>query len=152
VISERGERDMPSSTIQRIGSTQPKLSGMCPDLSDVERIGLAGDRLAPGGNGNRVSRDNQAKRRFSALSPDMAEQAIWIAEQLRASLEPNIVLERSQEVLNLIYERYKLLCRQINLPAPLEIEQDFLKVIVDELVGTGPLEPLFDEDQRKMEG
>jgi len=125
---------------------------MCPDLSDVERIGLTGDRLAPGGNGNRDARDNQAKRRFSALSPDMVAQAIWIAEQLRTSLAPYIVLERSQEVLNLIYERYRLLCQQINLLTPFEIEQDFLRVVVDELVGTGPLEPLFNEDQRKMEG
>jgi hypothetical protein len=143
---------MPSSTMQRIGSTEPKLSGRCPDLFDVERIGLAGDRLAPSGNGNRVSRDNQVESRFSALSPDMVAQAIWIAEQLRASLEPNIVLEHSQEVLNLIYERYKLLCRQINLVTPPEIEQDFLKVVVDKLVGTGPLQPLFNEGQRKMEG
>jgi len=128
-----------------------KLSGRYPDLFDVERTGLAGDRLVPGGNGNRVSRDDRVERRFSALSPDMAEQAIWIAGQLRASLEPNIVLERSQEVLNLIYERYRLLCRQINLLTPPEIEQDFLKVVVDKLVGTGPLEPQFNADQRKME-
>ena len=90
-------------------------------------------------------------QRCSKLSPVMMEQAVWIADQLRASLEPNVVLERSQEVLNLIYARYKLLCRHIKLLIPPEIEQDFLKVVVDELVGTGPLGPLFNEGQRKME-
>jgi hypothetical protein len=159
---------MASSTIQRINladedvatgdhgaspgdGTEPKLSGRGPDLLDVERIGLAGDRLAPNDNGNGISQDNVAERHFSTLSPDMTERAIWVAEQLRSSLEPNVVLERSQEVLNLIYERYKLLCRHIKLLIPPEIEQDFFKAVVDELVGFGPLKPLLNDDQKKME-
>ena len=66
-------------------------------------------------------------------------------------LEPNIVLERSQEVLNLIYARYKLLCRHIKLIIPPEIEQDFFKVVVDELIGIGSPESRPNDDQRKME-
>ena len=88
-------------------------------------------------------------QRCSKLSPVMRERAVWIADQLRASLEPNVVLERSQEVLHLIYARYKLLCRHIKLLIPPETEQAFLNVVVDELVGVGPLEPLLNADKRR---
>jgi len=133
------------------GGTEPKLSGRRLDFSDIERIGLASHRLASKSNGNTVSRNNEEGQCCSELSPVMMERAVWIADQLRVSLEPNIVLERSQEVLNLIYARYKLLCRHIKLIIPPEIEQDFFKVVVDELIGIGSPESRLNDDQRKME-
>jgi pilus assembly protein CpaF len=118
-----------------------------PDLSGLQRIGLADEENNPNGNAKKVSTDGAVERGFSALSPDLAKRAVWVAEQLRPSLEANVVLERSQEVLNLIYARYKLLCRHLKLLIPPEVEQDFLKVVVDELVGFGPLEaPLSDDE------
>jgi len=128
------------------GGAEPKLSGEPPGLTDIERIGLPGERPAQNGSGNGISRDNEVEQRFSTLSPDMAERAVLIAEQLRSSLESNVVVERSQEVLNLIYERYKLLCRHVKLLIPPDIEQDFFKVVLDELIGFGPLESLLSED------
>jgi hypothetical protein len=132
------------------GGAEPKLSGGIPGSLDIKQTGLAGERLMPSGSGNGISRDNNVER-YSTLSPDMTEQAIWVAEQLRSSLEPNVVLERSQEVLNLIYERCSLMCRHIKLFVPLEIQQDFFRVVVNELVGFEPLEPRLNDDHRKME-
>ncbi len=121
------------------GGAKPKLSGGGPDSLDFKHIGLAGE--SPNGNGNGISRDNDIERCFSTLSPDMTGRAVWVAEQLRSSLEPNVVLERSQEVLDLIYERYCLLCRHKKLFIPPEIRQDFYKVVVDELIGFEPPDP-----------
>jgi pilus assembly protein CpaF len=119
-----------------------------PELSSVEQ-GVqpitSADRDLPA-NGSGVSPEIGEEGKFSLLSPNLAQQATYIAEQLRPSLETNVVLERSQDLLNLIYGRFKLLCRHIKMPIPPEVEQDFFKVVVDEIVGFGPLEPVLNDD------
>ena len=117
-------------------------------LAGIQRINVNEADIATGSEkaivtgGNGKLKHDSMEQRFSPLSPDLAQKAVWVAEQLRASLESNVVLERTQEVLNLVFGRYKLLCRHIKMLVPPEIEQDFFKTVVDEILGFGPLEPL----------
>jgi pilus assembly protein CpaF len=98
-------------------------------------------------NGNGKLPQDGTILKFSALSPDLARQAVWVAEQLRTSLESNVVLERSQEVLNLIYGRFQVLCKHLKLHVPQEVEQEVFKTVADEILGFGPLEPLLGDDE-----
>lgn len=114
-------------------------------LAAIKPIDVSDEQVSLDLNGKGAN--HEAGQKFSLLSPDWATQAVWIAERLRASLESNVVLERSQEVLNLIYNRYRLLCKHLKLLIPPEIEQDFFKTVVDEMLGFGPLEPLLTDDE-----
>jgi pilus assembly protein CpaF len=114
-------------------------------LAGIKPISVADDSIVTGGNGKLP--DDGTEQKFSALSPDLVQQAVWVAEQLRASLESKIVVERSQEVLNLITSRYSLLCKHAKLLIPPEVQQDFFKTVVDEILGFGPLEPLLNDEE-----
>jgi pilus assembly protein CpaF len=116
-------------------------------LAAIKPISLADEHEQIAISLNGKGSNHEAKQQFSALSPDWAAQAVWIAERLRASLESNVVLERSQEVLNLIYSRYNLLCKHVKLLIPPEIEQDFFETVMDEILGFGPLEPLLKDEE-----
>jgi pilus assembly protein CpaF len=113
-------------------------------LAGIQSINLETKDIAPSGNGNLAHPEPRLD--LPVLRPDMAQQAVWMAGQLRASLESNVVLERSQEVLNLIYSRFKLLCKHAKIEIPADIERQFLKTVVDEILGFGPLEPLLEDD------
>jgi pilus assembly protein CpaF len=58
-----------------------------------------------------------------------------------------VVLERSQEVLNLIFGRYQVLCKHLKLHIPQAVEQEVFKTVADEILGFGPLEPLLSDDE-----
>ena len=113
-------------------------------LAGIQAIKLETKDIATSGNGTSVHQEPCLD--FPVLKPGMAQQAVWMAGQLRASLESNVVLERSQEVLNLIYSRFKLLCKHAKIEIPADIERQFLKALVDEILGFGPLEPLLEDD------
>ena len=114
-------------------------------LPDTKDIGVADRSIVADGNG--TAPDNGQGQGLSISSPDLAQQTVWIAERLRASLESHVALERSQEVLNLIHSRYDLLCRHAGLHVPQAVEQAFFKAVVDEILGFGPLERLLSDDQ-----
>lgn len=121
------------------------LSGIKP-IAVADSVGTDDDGTAlVGGNGK--ASNESIGHKFAVLSPDLAQQAVWVAEQLRASLESKVVLERSQEVLNLIYSRYQLFCKHVKLQVPQPAEQDFFKTVVDEILGFGPLEPLLSDNE-----
>lgn len=81
------------------------------------------------------------------ISWDEAQRMkLWIADRLQASLEPNIKLERSTETVQIIYERFRLLCQHINLRLSEEQEKQLFGEILDELLGFGPIEPLLADD------
>ena len=109
-------------------------------FADIQPINAANDHIAIGGDVPLP--DHGTQQESSVLSPDQARQAVWVAEQLRALLESRVVLECSQEMLNLVYSRCNLLCKHARLHVPQEIEQDFFKAVVDEVLGFGHSEPL----------
>ena len=81
------------------------------------------------------------------ISWDEAQRMkLWIVDRLQSSLEPNIKLERSTETVQIIYERFRLLCQHINLRLSEEQEKQLFGEILDELLGFGPIEPLLADD------
>jgi len=113
--------------------------------SGIKPINSSVAVATPSDNGR--SSGDELRRPFQALSPELMRQAVWVAERLRSSLESKVVLERSQEVLSLLYGRYELLRRHAGLHIPQEVEQDFFKAVVDEILGFGPLEPLLNDEE-----
>ncbi|OQY25313.1 MAG: type II secretion system protein E [Anaerolineaceae bacterium 4572_32.1] len=71
---------------------------------------------------------------------------LWIADKLRSSLEPNVKLDRSPETMQLIRERFTLLCAHANVNLPQEKQKQLYQEILDELLGFGPIEPLLQDD------
>jgi pilus assembly protein CpaF len=71
---------------------------------------------------------------------------MWIAGKLRGSLEPRVRLERTPETVQLIRDRYALLCRHANLDLPEPKLEQLYKGVLDELLGFGPIEPLLQDD------
>lgn len=114
-------------------------------ISSIPTIKLAGEAIAANGNGK--STQSRTPLKFSVLGPELARQAAWVGGQLRASLEGKVALDRSDEVLGLIHSRYNLLCKHYKVNIPPEIERDFLRAVVDDVLGFGPLEPLLADDE-----
>ncbi|MFQ5613499.1 MAG: CpaF family protein [Anaerolineae bacterium] len=77
---------------------------------------------------------------------DLDRLKLWVAERLETSLSPNIKLERTQEVLGLIYERFKLLCQHANIRLAPDQQKSFFNDVVNEILGFGPLETLLQDD------
>jgi pilus assembly protein CpaF len=113
-------------------------------MSLIQSIRLADDATKTAGNGKLPHQE--APLQFSTLNAEVAHKAVWVAEQLRNSLQSNVVLERSQEVLSLIASRCSAVCKHFKILIPPEYERDFLKAVEDEIVGYGPLEPLLNDD------
>ncbi|MFZ5919237.1 MAG: CpaF family protein [Chloroflexota bacterium] len=71
---------------------------------------------------------------------------LWIADKLQGSLEPRVRLEHTPETVQLIRDRYALLCRHANLKLPeMQLEQLY-RGVLDELIGYGPIESLLQDD------
>jgi pilus assembly protein CpaF len=78
---------------------------------------------------------------------ELGRLRLWVAEKLEASLAPNVKLERSPEVVQLIHERFKLLCQHAKIQLAPDQLQPFFTDVVEEILGYGPLEALLhDED------
>lgn len=71
---------------------------------------------------------------------------LWIANKLRGSLEPNVRLDRSPETMQLVHDRFALLCRHANINLPEAQLGQLYAQVVDELLGLGPIEPLLKDD------
>ncbi len=71
---------------------------------------------------------------------------LWVAGKLRQSLEPNVRLDRSPETMQLIGERFGLLCRHANIDLPQGQLERFYDQVLDELLGFGPIEPLLRDE------
>lgn len=78
---------------------------------------------------------------------DLARLKLWAAERLESSLSANVKLERSQEVVRLIFDRFKLLCQHANIRLAPDEEKKFFNDVLDEILGFGPLEPLLHDDE-----
>jgi pilus assembly protein CpaF len=100
----------------------------------------------PSGNGKEPI-SNETESASPALDSDLMQQVVWVADRLESSLESKVVLERTQEVLSLLYNRFEMLRKHVKLLIPKEVEQAFFKAVADEILGFGPLEnPLSDDE------
>ncbi len=77
---------------------------------------------------------------------EMQHMMLWLSDKLLDSLKGKIRLEATPDTLQLIRERFRMLCQhaKINLP---EAEQEQLyERVLNELVGFGPIEPLLKDE------
>ncbi len=85
------------------------------------------------------------------ISSDRSEQLrvqLWLADNLRKSIAPNIPLdlplERTEERERLVQQRFQQALQKANISLPADVSQDeFYKNVCDEIFGLGPLEPLI---------
>ena len=77
---------------------------------------------------------------------EMQHLTLWVTDQLLGSLEAKIRLERTPDTLQLIRERFKLLCQHTNINLPEAESRQLFEGVLSELVGFGPIDPLLEDD------
>jgi len=77
---------------------------------------------------------------------EMQHLTLWVTDQLLSSLENRIELERTPDTLQLIQERFKLLCQHTNINLPEAESRQLFEGVLSELVGFGPIDPLLEDD------
>ena len=77
---------------------------------------------------------------------DEQKLKLWIVDKIGESLDSKQPQERTPETVQLISERFDLLCShgKINLADPHRTR--IKKEVLDELLGFGPIEPLLQDD------
>jgi len=81
-----------------------------------------------------------------ALAPELDRMRLWLAKKIEASLPQNIVLERNDQVVKLIQERYKLARQHTKVAIAPADEKQFFADLLDEILGFGPLEKVLNDD------
>lgn len=71
---------------------------------------------------------------------------LWLAEKIEASLAKRGKLERSQQAINFIKERFQAARQHAKINIPPDKEQAFFEELVDEILGFGPLEKVLQDD------
>jgi pilus assembly protein CpaF len=77
---------------------------------------------------------------------EMQNLILWVTDKLLSSLKGKIRLERTPDTLQLIQERFTLLCQHTNINLPESLNRQLYEGVLDELVGFGPIEPLLQDD------
>ena len=77
---------------------------------------------------------------------EMQHLTLWIADKLLDSLHQKIQLERTPDTLQLIRERFALLCQHANVNLPEPQNRQLYESVLSELVGFGPIDPLLEDD------
>ena len=71
---------------------------------------------------------------------------LWVVDQLLSSMKGKIAQERTPDTLQLIQERFALLCKQKNIHLPGDETKRLYERVVNELVGLGPIEMLIQDN------
>ena len=77
---------------------------------------------------------------------EMQHLVLWVTDKLRASMENKIKLEPTPDTLQLIQDRFNVLCQHANIKLPEGETQRLYKGVVSELVGLGPIDPFLQDD------
>jgi pilus assembly protein CpaF len=77
---------------------------------------------------------------------EMQNLTLWVSDKLLESLKDKIRLERTPDTLQLIEERFKLLCQHTNINLPEPLHTQLYEEVLNELVGFGPIEPLLQDN------
>ena len=72
--------------------------------------------------------------------------ALWIAEKIGETMLSRIALTSTPDTLDILSERFKLLCTHSNISLPEEQTKRIYEGVVAELVGLGPIEALLHDD------
>ena len=77
---------------------------------------------------------------------EMQHLVLWVTDKLRASMENKIKLESSPDTLQLIRDRFAMLCQHANIDLPEKEAKQLYQGVVSELVGLGPIDPFLKDD------
>ena len=77
---------------------------------------------------------------------EMQNLTLWVTDKLLESLHQKIRLERTPDTLQLIQDRFRLLCQHTNINLPEPQNKQLYEGVLSELVGFGPIDPLLQDD------
>ncbi len=77
---------------------------------------------------------------------EMQHLVLWVTDKLRASMEDKIKLEPTPDTLQLVQDRFNMLCQHTNINLPGEETKRLYKGVVSELVGFGPIDTFLQDD------
>jgi len=77
---------------------------------------------------------------------EMQHLTLWVTDKLLDSMKGKIRLERTPDTLQLIQERFTLLCQHTNIDLPEPLDKQLYEGTLSELVGFGPIDELLQDD------
>jgi pilus assembly protein CpaF len=77
---------------------------------------------------------------------EMQHLVLWVTDKLRASMEDKIKLEPTPDTLQLVKDRFNMLCQHANIKLPEAETKRLYEGVVSELVGFGPIDPFLKDD------
>jgi pilus assembly protein CpaF len=77
---------------------------------------------------------------------EMQHLTLWVTDKLLDSMKGKIRLERTPDTLQLIQERFTLLCQHTNVNLPEPLNKQLYAGVLSELVGFGPIDQLLQDD------
>jgi pilus assembly protein CpaF len=90
---------------------------------------------------------NQAPQNARSMTwEEMQHLTLWVTDRLLESMKDKIRLERTPDTLQLIQERFELLCQHANISLPEPLRQQLYAGALSELVGFGPIDQLLQDD------
>ena len=72
--------------------------------------------------------------------------ALWIADKIGETLQSRISATATPETMEIISERFKLLCSHADIHLPEKQRTRIYEHVVSEMVGLGPIDPLLADD------
>ncbi len=116
----------------------------------VEQRNSLMDRVAaPPANGSGLA-ERAGLRTTEEVSNDgsalkMLELSLWIVDRIQASLGTQSELKRTPEIERLLQERFATYYRQANTSIPETAVKQLYGMVLDELLGFGPIQKLLDD-------
>jgi pilus assembly protein CpaF len=77
---------------------------------------------------------------------EMQHLVLWVTDKLRASMENKIKLEPTPDTLQLVQDRFNILCQHANIDLPQEETKRLYQGVLGELVGLGPIDPFLKDE------
>jgi pilus assembly protein CpaF len=86
-------------------------------------------------------------RNGKSHSPDLKRVRNWIVEQILGVMTEQQTWERSAETTRVVSEHFMALCKRANLTLPETSQQQLYQLVVDEILGYGPIQPFIDNPE-----
>lgn len=129
------------SLLKRIGGSQPQSSTeSTPPASASTPVGVADQPPAPRTTSSTITAGSEMSQQR------MLELSLWIVDRILSSLGNQQELKRSPEMERQLQEKFTLAYRQSGVNLTDEQTKQLYDMVMDELFGFGPIEPLLRDD------
>ena len=79
-------------------------------------------------------------------NPDLARFKLWLAKKIEKSLPQHESETRNDATIQLVKERFQMAKSRAKVNIPPKLEDQFLRELIDEILGFGPLEEILKDD------